>query len=256
MGAIYEQFAPSPFLLTQMTSLKWGMLNPGTLELRLLGNAFLFTDSDVETMQGINRQIEFIQQGGATPSYADAQVLLKAKINLPGPDNSLRFVLHMLAVFCVVLPHRHPLVSFLCKHYSFMKAFNPGWVMYSTHVPALCGLKGVYHLQQLSIKITKYFLQLDRNIGNPRCPDPHEIIDLIQEQRQWEPNLTKTFTAHYNLRAFFGVTHAHALHQIFGPLRWRHFGGFVSQWPHPSHVHGRRGKGGCYSNGKWSGLSR
>jgi hypothetical protein len=51
-----------------------------------------------------------------------------------------------------------------------------------------------------------------------------------------------------------GVTHAHTLHQIFGPLCWRHVGEFVSQWPHPSHIHGRRGKGGCYSSGKRSGL--
>jgi hypothetical protein len=44
------------------------MLNPDALETGSLGNAFLFTDSDVETAQGINRQIDFIQQGGATPS--------------------------------------------------------------------------------------------------------------------------------------------------------------------------------------------
>jgi hypothetical protein len=61
LGAIYKQFALSLFLLTQVTSLKWGMLNPNALELGLLGNTFLFTDSDVETAQGINRQIEFIQ---------------------------------------------------------------------------------------------------------------------------------------------------------------------------------------------------
>jgi hypothetical protein len=91
----------------------------------------------------------------------DAQVLLKAKINLPGPDDSLRCVLHMLAVFCAVLPQGHPLVSFLREHYGFMKAYNQRWAMYSMHVPALRGLKGVYHLQWLWLKITKYFLQLD-----------------------------------------------------------------------------------------------
>jgi hypothetical protein len=127
LGAIYEQFAPSLFLLTQVTSLKWGMLNPDALESGSLGNAFLFTDSGIKTAQGINQQIEFIQQGRATPSYADAQVLLKAKINLPGPDDSLRCVLCMLAVFRAVLPHGHPLVFFLRKHYGFMKAYNPGW---------------------------------------------------------------------------------------------------------------------------------
>ncbi len=60
LGPIYEQFAPSLFLLTQVTSLKWGMLNHDALELESLGNAFLFLDSDVKTAQGINQQIEFI----------------------------------------------------------------------------------------------------------------------------------------------------------------------------------------------------
>jgi hypothetical protein len=50
-GAIYEQLTPSLFLLTQVTSMKWGMLNPDALESGLLGNAFLFTDLDVEVAQ-------------------------------------------------------------------------------------------------------------------------------------------------------------------------------------------------------------
>jgi hypothetical protein len=54
-----------------------GMINPDTLESGSLGNAFLFTDSDVKVTH-------FIQQGEATPSYADAQILLKAKVILPG----------------------------------------------------------------------------------------------------------------------------------------------------------------------------
>ncbi len=89
-----------------------------------------------------------------------------------------------------------------------MKAYDLRWTTYPTHVLALQGLKGVYHLQWLSLKITKYFTQVDRNMGDVRCPDPHEIIDFIQEQRQWEPNLTKTFTNRYNLRAFLGL-HTH-----------------------------------------------
>ncbi len=44
LGAIYEQFTPSLFMLTQITLLKWGMLNPDALESGSLGNAFLFTD--------------------------------------------------------------------------------------------------------------------------------------------------------------------------------------------------------------------
>ncbi len=184
LGAIYEQFTPSLFLLTQIMSMKWGMLNPDALESGSLGNAFLFTDSDVEVTQGINRQIDFIQQGGATPLYADAQILLKAKINLPGPDDSVQCILRMLAVYCLILPGGHPLVSFLQRHYGFMKAYDPGWATYPTYVPQFHGLKGVYHLQWLSLKLTHYFGQLNCNMADVQAPDPYEIIDYIQEQRQ------------------------------------------------------------------------
>jgi len=156
----------------QITSMKWGMLNPDALESGSLGNAFLFTDSDVEVTQGINRQIDFIQQGGATPSYVDAQILLKAKINLPGPDNSVRCVLCMLAVYRLILPGGHPLVSFLRQHYGFIKAYDPGWATYPTYVPQFRGLKGVYHLQWLSLKLTRYFGQLDCNMADVQAPDP------------------------------------------------------------------------------------
>ncbi|KAL3816142.1 hypothetical protein ACHAXA_001629 [Cyclostephanos tholiformis] len=213
LGAIYEQFTPSLFMLTQITSLKWGMLNPDALETGSLGNAYLFTDTDVELAQGVNRQIDFIQQGGATPSYADAQTLLKAKINLPGPDASVRCVLRMLAVYRALLPEGHRLISFLQQHHSLMNAYDPGWATYPTYIPQLRGLKGVYHLQWLSLKLTRYFGQLDRNMANVRAPDPHEIIDHIQEQRQWEPNLTETFASRYNLRALLGV-HTRALPSI------------------------------------------
>ncbi|KAL3817629.1 hypothetical protein ACHAXA_011717 [Cyclostephanos tholiformis] len=193
LGAIYEQFTPSLFMLTQITLLKWGMLNPDALE------------PDVELAQGINRQIDFIQQGGATPSYADAQMLLKAKISLPGLDASVHCILRMLAVYRAILPEGHRLVSFLQQHHSLMNAYDPGWMTYPTYIPQLRGLKGVYHLQWLSLKLTRYFGQLDRNMAEVQVPDAHEIINHIQEQRQWEPNLTETFATRYNLRALLGV---------------------------------------------------
>ena len=73
----------------------------------------------------------------------------------------------------------------------------------------------MYHLQWLSLKLTRYFGQLDRGIRDARLPDPHEIIDCIQDQRQWEPNLTETFISRYNLRAFLGI-HARAPPSVGG----------------------------------------
>jgi hypothetical protein len=57
LGAIYEQFASSLFLLTQVTSLKWGMLNPDALESGLLGNAFLLRTQTSRRRRGSTNKL-------------------------------------------------------------------------------------------------------------------------------------------------------------------------------------------------------
>jgi hypothetical protein len=122
-----EKFTVNLNLLTHLTSLQWAMITPDSLKTGCLGNAFLFTDSNVEERQRISKQLQLIQSGGATPSLLDAQSILKMKINLPGADDSVLCILCMQAFFCVVLPIDHPIPSFLAEHYQVMKAFNPGW---------------------------------------------------------------------------------------------------------------------------------
>ncbi|KAL3823120.1 hypothetical protein ACHAXA_006450 [Cyclostephanos tholiformis] len=134
MGATYEKYTPNLYLLTELISLRWPMLNPDALNSGALGNAFLFTDSDVESEQNISRQIGIISSGGAAPSLADAQQLLKMKLNLPGPDDSIRAVRRLHAVCRAVLPVAHPLTSFLGQHYAAMRSFDPGWQTYATPV--------------------------------------------------------------------------------------------------------------------------
>ena len=63
-----------------------------------------------------------------------------------------------------------------------MKAYDPSWTTYVTYVPTLCGLTRIYHLQWLSLRLSNYFCMLDRNVSHVTCPDPHKIIDKIQEQ--------------------------------------------------------------------------
>ena len=204
MGAIYEKYMPNLYLLTEVTALRWTMINPDALDLGSMANAFLFTDSDVEAEQGISRQIGLVQSGGAAPSLADASSLLKSKVNLPGPDDSIRALRRMQAVYRAVLPVGHPLTNFLGLHYDVMQSFDPNWQNYATYVPELRSLKGVFHLQWLSLKLSKYFTRLDQNSPVP-TPDPNAIVDSIQEQRQWEPNLTDVFASRYDVPAFMGI---------------------------------------------------
>ena len=207
MGATYENYSPNLFLLTELTALRWSMINPDALDTGSLGNAFLFTDSDIEAEQGISRQIGFVQSGGAAPSLADAQILLKMKINIPGPDDSIRAVRRLQAVYRAVLPVGHPLTNFLATHHDIMKNFDPNWQNYSTYVPRLQPLKGVFHLQWLSLKLTRYFTQLDHNYPVLTFPDPAEIVNHIQDRKQWEPIITDVFLNKYNLASLV------ALHQ-------------------------------------------
>ncbi len=90
MDAIFlaEEFTINLNLLMHLISLQWAMITPDSLETGCLGNAFLFTDSDIKEHQRINKQLQLIQSGGATPSLTDAQSILKMKVNLPGADNS------------------------------------------------------------------------------------------------------------------------------------------------------------------------
>jgi hypothetical protein len=57
MDAVFsaEEFTVDLNLVTHLTSLQRAMIMPDSLETGCLGNAFLFTDSDVEERQRINK---------------------------------------------------------------------------------------------------------------------------------------------------------------------------------------------------------
>jgi hypothetical protein len=203
MDAVFlaEEFTVNLYLVMHLTSLQWAMITPNSLKTGCLGNAFLFTDSDVEERQRINEQLQLIQSEGVTPSLADAQSFLKMKVNLPGADDSVRCILRMQAFFCTILPIGHPITSFLAEHYQVMTAFDPGWAHHKTSNPLLSPLKGVYHLQWLSLHLTQYFKSLDCTEGLVPCPNPLDIVNKVQIQEEWEPNLSSTFWDRYGIHS-------------------------------------------------------
>jgi hypothetical protein len=83
-----------------------------------------------------------------------------------------------------------------------MKAFDPGWAHHDTSNPLLSPLKGVYHLQWRSLHLTQYFKSLDCTEGPIPCPNPLDIVNKIQIQEKWEPNLSATFWDRYGLCSF------------------------------------------------------
>jgi hypothetical protein len=92
-----EELTDNLNLLTHLTSLQWAMITLDSLKTVCLGNAILFTDSNVDKHQHINKQLQLIQSRGTTLSLSDAQSILKMKVNLPGADDSVRCILRMQA---------------------------------------------------------------------------------------------------------------------------------------------------------------
>jgi hypothetical protein len=74
-----------------------------------------------------------------------------------------------------------------------MKAFDPGWAHHETSNPLLSLLKGVYHLQWISLHLIQYFKSLDCVEDPIPCPNSLDIVNKIQIQEKWEPNLSSTF---------------------------------------------------------------
>jgi hypothetical protein len=87
------------------------------------------------------------------------------KVNFPGANNLVRCILRMQALFRVVLPIGHLITTFLGGHYRVMKAFDPSWAHHKNSTPLLNSLKGIYHLQLLSLCPTQYFKSLDCTEG-------------------------------------------------------------------------------------------
>lgn len=127
------------------------------------------------------------------------------KVNLPGPDDSIRAICQMQAICRAVLPVAHPITQFLGQHYNVMRSFDPGWQTYATPLPEYRALKEIFHLQWLSLWLMKYFMQHDQNVPVIFAPDPNAIIDSILEQKKWESNLTDVFMSHYNLQSLLTV---------------------------------------------------
>ena len=81
LGAVFEQFMVSLSMLIELTSLCWAMINADALETGLLGNAFLFTDLDVEEMQGLAQTKDLCRKIGC----GDLEPLLPSKLNASKP---------------------------------------------------------------------------------------------------------------------------------------------------------------------------
>lgn len=207
MGEAYlgESYCPTPRLLANLIAMMWAMVNPDALETGALGNAFLFGDLDVEQQQEIIAILDLVRSGGASPSLADSQELLKLKINLPTENGSLRCVRRMEALFRAVLPVGHPALAFVSAHYKSMKGAEHMWQSHVPSNPMTKPAKGALHLLWLSTRLTKYFRKQATTDDQVALEDPEGIMDKIDLGDRWEPNLSPTFVARYSIHSLLSL---------------------------------------------------
>ena len=141
-----------------------------------------FGISDVEERQSINNKLDLIQSGGTSLSLTDAETVMKMKTNLLDEEGPLLCVRREEASFCTVLPIRYPATSFISQYYRTMKAYNHGWCNHVTSNPLTQPLKGIPHLQWLSLRLTQYFRKQGRSATTVDFPNPMEILDKLQMQ--------------------------------------------------------------------------
>ena len=61
------------------------------------------------------------------------------------------------------------------------------------------GAKGVYHLQFMALRFSKYWREQRRSPARIVLNDPDELIDLIDMGQQWEPAMSSSLAASLKL---------------------------------------------------------
>ena len=199
-GLQYEHHLPNLSFFLNLTSMIWVPFGD-MLEGGLLANPFLFGDTNQAEFHSLNCQLQLVTENGAVPTLADAQALLKSKLTLPGPEESIRILHRWKVCLSVVLPRGHPLVMYISEHMEEMKSFEQPWNNYLTHEPPKYRLKGVLHLKFLMIKVCKFIHAINRGRQLPVL-DPNKISEAVLDGKRWEPIITPAFEAQYRLNHF------------------------------------------------------
>ena len=195
----YLSFPTSAGLLSNLLNLRWDQANEDSLSTGLLGNPFLFGDSDEEQQRAVNLRVQMLESGGAAMSDADATSLLKLEVNLPAENKSIDNIRRMDALCSLLLPANHPFAKYISDHLAGLEAYFPRWELMEVSEPRLQPAKGVLHLQYLALRCSHYWKEQSTRTTAVALPDPKELFMEAAYKRAWEPNLSVTLRAKLNL---------------------------------------------------------
>lgn len=198
-GHTHLTFPTSAGLLSSLMTLQWHRVHDDSLTSGLLGNPFLFGDSDEEQQQAINLQVNMMESGGAAMSKADAAALLALDINPPLEDKSVDNVRRMDVLCQVLLPAAHPFRIYVRKHLDELVSYMPKWEQMEMSHPALQPAKGVMHLQYLALRVSRYWKEQSVSLLPVTLPDPKELFTDISYSRPWEPSMSSSLRSKLRL---------------------------------------------------------
>lgn len=135
----------------------------------------------------------------------EAAALQKFKTYLPVTHKAHENVLRMLMVAMAILPPEH-------KFLAHLESMRAEWEN-NTDVIEKCVLNGTaYHkskgiliLEAFTIKINRFWKQLDQGTAHPVLEPPGDLFESMENRGHWVPLLTPYYTAKLGLKDFTGV---------------------------------------------------
>jgi len=193
-GKMHMSFQVSQGLYINFVSLIWYRVHDDSLSTGFLGNLFLFGSTDEEQGIIINKIVDMALSGDTAMSQADAKKIVDLTINIPMENKSLSNLKRAELLYAVLLPANHQALVFLQAHIAAMEDYSDKWEEVETDDPKLQPAKGIYHIQHLSLHLSKYWkMQAMSVMPVGTLPSPTHIMDKIDMSETWQPKLSVTF---------------------------------------------------------------
>lgn len=201
-GEKYMNCTLSSGVFSLLTSWRWWRSHEDSIISGFFGNAFLFGKGDEDHQRVINTQVSLAQSGDNAISHADAKELLKLSVNLPTENKSIDNLKRMEIVASVLLPDKHPFLTYLRDHIKQFDSFQTKWEGLELSNPHLQAAKGVLHLQWFSIRADRYWRAQTSSASAIALRSPSELMDDIELNKHWEPTLSSTLRTTLKLDTF------------------------------------------------------
>ena len=191
----------TPAVFNLFTSMKWHRMGPDSLASGLFGNPFIWGACDEEATNALNLRARYVHGGETAASDADVQTLLRLVVKPPLEDESIDNLKRMEIVASVLLPEGHGFLTHLRQHIKRFSDYERQWRTLAITNASHQGAKGVYHLQFLALRFSKYWRDQRLSPARVVLDSPEELFTLIELGKAWEPKISSSLALALKLGA-------------------------------------------------------